>query len=442
MKIELVFPHFRSPELLELLDIAQQFQKFSTLTPEQQTQIQGEQLVILLRYALKSPFWQKRLSEHQFDSSKGTIDWEWFKTLPTMHKQNLQEDFASLRAYDPAVLNEQITKGTTTGSTGEPVSVERFGILDSKLQTASLIMDMNWHRINLTKSFGFFRHLVSDSDCVRHSFPFNSLGATGTGFQRSIGDKTIAELAEILIDQKPAQVSGSPTLIKLLCQHIHALPIKLNVETVITLGEVVSPELRTIVLETFGAKIIDRYSCGEIGLIALQCPTHNHYHVLNGTVLVEIVDESGNPCPIGKPGNVLVTSLHSYAMPIIRYELGDVAQWGEPCDCGINLPVIKSILGKSRDYITLPDGSRHFVTLGGDFAHNVSSLREHQVRFYELGRIEFIYRGTEDLTASEHISIVYQLQERFGHPWPVTILRVEVIEWNSLWKRREFIKFG
>jgi phenylacetate-CoA ligase len=67
-----------------------------------------------------------------------------------------------------------------------------------------------------------------------------------------------------------------------------------------------------------GSKIIDRYSCEETGYIALQCPRHNHLHVISPVTILEIIDESGNPCPPGKPGRVLVTGMQSFAMPLIR----------------------------------------------------------------------------------------------------------------------------
>lgn len=110
-----------------------------------------------------------------------------------------------------------------------------------------------------------------------------------------------------------------------------------------TLGSLVTDEIREIVMEGLGTRIVDRYSTEETGYIALQCPKHNHFHVISPVTHVEIVDEDNNPCPVGTPGRVLLTSMQSYAMPLVRYEIGDMAEWGEPCDCGITLPVIKKL---------------------------------------------------------------------------------------------------
>ena len=68
--------------------------------------------------------------------------------------------------------------------------------------------------------------------------------------------------------------------------------------------------------------------------------TGEHFHVVAGTTILEIVDDDLKPCPVGVAWRVLVTNLHSHAMPMIRYDIGDAAQWGPECDCGTKLPVI------------------------------------------------------------------------------------------------------
>tara|TARA_R100001039_G_C1850520_1_gene110742 strand:+ start:3369 stop:3659 length:291 start_codon:yes stop_codon:yes gene_type:complete len=87
--------------------------------------------------------------------------------------------------------------------------------------------------------------------------------------------------------------------------------------------------------------------------------------VTSGTVIVEILDDHHQPCPPGVPGRVVVTSLHSFAMPIIRYELGDLAEWGPPCACGLTWPVIAALRGRVRRRVRLPDGSSRVMPFLG-----------------------------------------------------------------------------
>ncbi|RLM48768.1 phenylacetate--CoA ligase family protein, partial [Halobellus sp. Atlit-31R] len=84
-------------------------------------------------------------------------------------------------------------------------------------------------------------------------------------------------------------------------------------------GETVTGAMRRDCKAVFGARVIDRYTCEEAGWLALQCPKHEHLHVFTSNTLIEIVDAQGIACPVGMPGRVLVTALHSHAMPLIRY---------------------------------------------------------------------------------------------------------------------------
>ena len=118
-----------------------------------------------------------------------------------------------------------------------------------------------------------------------------------------------------------------------------------------TLGEASTPDLRALCREAWGVPLVDVYSAEEVGYIALQCPEHEHYHVQAESVLVEILDERGAPAPPGETGRVVVTDLHNFAMPLVRYEIGDYAEVGEPCACGRGLPVLRRIVGRVRNML-------------------------------------------------------------------------------------------
>ena len=73
---------------------------------------------------------------------------------------------------------------------------------------------------------------------------------------------------------------------------------------------------------------------------------------------MEVLDNHGRPCKEGETGRVVLTDLHNFTMPLIRYEIGDYAEVGPPCACGRGLPVLARILGRSRNMLTLPAGDR------------------------------------------------------------------------------------
>src|SRR6185436_9202776 len=107
-------------------------------------------------------------------------------------------------------------------------------------------------------------------------------------------------------------------------------------------------------------RVIDNYGVTETGYIAFECPAGGGYHVCSESVLVELLDDDGNDVPEGEPGRVVLTSFYNFAMPLIRYAVGDLAVAAHgPCPCGRTLPRLATILGRQRNIFTFPDGSQH-----------------------------------------------------------------------------------
>lgn len=117
----------------------------------------------------------------------------------------------------------------------------------------------------------------------------------------------------------------------------------------------------------FKARITDTYGIGEGVQVAAQCGQGTHYHIHTPDVVVEFVDDAGQPVPTGQLGRILLTRLHAGPMPLIRYEVGDVGVSGgwRPCPCGRGYEIMESIQGRDTDIITTPSGNRlivHFFT--------------------------------------------------------------------------------
>jgi phenylacetate-CoA ligase len=125
---------------------------------------------------------------------------------------------------------------------------------------------------------------------------------------------------------------------------------------VLTTGEVLEPEVREMLECTFKTMVADVYACNEAGDVAWQCRCARGYHINADNVIVEIVRDD-RPVEAGQIGQVVITNLNRYAMPIIRYKNGDLARLSaEPCPCGCNLPMIAEIIGRTGEDILLPDG--------------------------------------------------------------------------------------
>ena len=114
-----------------------------------------------------------------------------------------------------------------------------------------------------------------------------------------------------------------------------------------------------LIHEVFNCPVINQYGSREVGDIAASCPKNEGLHIFEYSHIVEILDANLEPVAAGEQGDVYVTSLISYAMPIIRYRIGDTAvQSDKRCSCGRGFKLIGHITGRSSDHFKALNGSR------------------------------------------------------------------------------------
>jgi phenylacetate-CoA ligase len=163
---------------------------------------------------------------------------------------------------------------------------------------------------------------------------------------------------QILKKVKPDVMWGYPSGIKLLAKEVQEKDIKgVSPRLIFTASEVLDSETRNFINSGFNVNLFDVYGAWETGCMAWECDEHAGYHMSMDTVLMEFVDENGEHVNSGERGKVVVTNLHSYAMPIIRYEIGDFAiPTDEECSCGSGGYLMKAIEGRSKDILLTSNG--------------------------------------------------------------------------------------
>jgi len=165
---------------------------------------------------------------------------------------------------------------------------------------------------------------------------------------------------------------------------------RLEWKVVITSAETLRPEQRAQMLRVFGCPVVDSYGCAEAGVTGFECE-RGGMHVPVESVVVETVPSVGGLC------EVLITDLHNYSQPLIRYRVGDLMEPGvgdeadEPCACGRELPVLGRIAGRAGDALELPDGRRLNPNLPSYVFKRYAkkgTVREYQFAQFSSGRIE------------------------------------------------------
>jgi phenylacetate-CoA ligase len=333
--------------------------------------------------------------------------------LPVLTRREMQ---AAGEAFYCAVPQGHgtVSESRTSGSTGEPVVVRRTGV--SRLFSAALAMrELCWHRRDVRGRLCTIRPTTSDYELYESWGPPASVfGPTGPMLALPIA-ADVTQLAAWISEFQPNMLVAFPSTLGVLAAHFRHRRLTLpGLRDVLTFGETLSASVRAAVEATFGVMVADSYSSQEIGHIAIECPVSGLYHVMSESVIAEVVDEDGRPCLPGQFGRILVTDLHNYATPLVRYAIGDVAEVADPCPCGRGLPAWKRILGRERNFICMPDGSRHWPLTGFPRCREVAPVIQYQVVQHSLTTIEARLVVERPLTAGEEDRLRVLFQQAAG----------------------------
>jgi phenylacetate-CoA ligase len=308
----------------------------------------------------------------------------------------------------------------TSGSTGEPVRVTRTAL--NRLHW--LAMSVRFHLWGEPGEFGRFAairaNLTEHGVKADWAIPMASLWDTGPLLLVDIEDDIDLQL-DRLVDFAPDSVLIYPSNLAALLDRMDERGIALpSVKRWRTLGETLTLDLAERIRASRPTPIFDAYSTEEVGYVAIQCPDDpGHYHLCSETLIVELVDEAGQPVPRGQPGRVLITDLHNFATPLIRYAIGDLAVAGGACPCGRGLPTLKRVLGRTRNMIMKPDGSRHWPLTGYKQFREIAPIRQYQFRQHAIDHIEVRLVTERVLTDAEEDALRAHLHWKLRHPFRI-----------------------
>jgi phenylacetate-CoA ligase len=132
---------------------------------------------------------------------------------------------------------------------------------------------------------------------------------------------------------------------------------RIRPRVVCTSAEVLNREASQVIESAFGVPVLNLYSSMEFGNIAWQCPHGSAMHINADSLIVEVVRQDGTKADPGEIGTLVCTDFDSYAMPFIRYAVGDLGTLTDvPCACGSAFPTMGPVEGRIVDRLRRPDG--------------------------------------------------------------------------------------
>jgi phenylacetate-CoA ligase len=409
-------------------------------TPEEIRAAQLRQAAALIAHAAAHvPFYRRRLADLATPPARGISPEEWAR-IPVLARTEVQEAGAALNADQLPEGHGPTRTVSTSGSTGRPVTVQTTE-LASHYRRAMRLRGNIWHRRDYAAKAAALQRLTDTNRRLAGSGAHVSWAAgyhTGPVVYRDVTGPVDDHLAWIAAEQ-PDYLITYPTMARALAERaIEQRKVLPRLKEIGTMGELLEPSVRDVCRRAWGVPVVDIYSTREIGVIGIQCPAHEHYHVQAEAVLVEIVDDAGQPCPPGAVGRVLVTPLHNYATPLIRYHVGDYAEAGAACSCGRGLPVISRIMGRARNMATLPNGERIFPSLDGRALAAIPPLRQLQLVQRSVEEIEVNLVVTRPLNGAELVRLRGALEKSFRHAFRWQVRYVDDIPRSAGGKYEDF----
>jgi phenylacetate-CoA ligase len=389
----------------------------------------------LVRYAYEHvPYYRELYQRHDIhpEDIKSLKD---FQALPFLAKEDVNNHLDALVSPE---FRGWLQPESTGGSTGQPM---RFFVEDSFWwwNAALEFRGRRWHGVRegdkMAWVWGAQRDMPGWSwqsrlkARIMQQRYLNAFGLTEAKMQA---------FAEMLVRWQPTMFRAYPSALSLFAQFIKERGITgIRPRLIETTAEKVTGPQRELLEGVFHCPVADCYSARELATVAYQCEMGG-LHVCE-TRYLEIV-ANGQVVPPGQLGEVIVTSLHQFAMPFIRYKNGDMAIYevGD-CPCGRGLPALREIVGRTHDFLVTADGQ--FVH-GEFFAYIFrvkSEVAGYQVYQPDRKHLEVRLMCKQDVDPTWLDNVRAEIQARFGEAVQISLQVVDQIELTPAGKHRYVI---
>jgi phenylacetate-CoA ligase len=369
----------------------------------------------MLRHAYETvPYYRERLDQAGIHPDE-MRDWDDYRYVPVLTK-------ADIRAHGDRLLSDRYAKDTlhvkkTSGSTGVALEVrlDEEGLQFKRACTLRADEWSGWRfgeRIALVWGDPDYLKRLGWRGKVRTAVLARTVGLDTV----KMDEASMARFAHRVLRKPPSLIFGHAHSVYVLAEYWRSANHRpLRPRGIIATAMVLYDWQRRIIEDVFDCPVTNRYGCEEVSLIACECEGHDGLHINAEGVYVELIRD-GQPVPPGEPGSVVVTDLANRGMPILRYQVGDVAVWaGRRCSCGRGLPLLERIEGREADYVLTPSG--HLISgisLTVHFGGQIAGVVQLQIIQEEIDHFRFRIVPDESFGTASRQRLEELVTERFG----------------------------
>jgi phenylacetate-CoA ligase len=365
------------------------------------------------------------------------------RSIEDMHKLPFLEKDV-IRSAPESLVDDRFKKKKmlvfhTTGTTGTPLKVfcnQEIRKINYAFYTRYLKqVGIDYHSKRAT--FGS-RVVVPYTQEDPPFWRFNYLNNNIIYSSYHLTQKNISSYIFSLKKNQPDYIDSYPSCLYTIVKFARSegLSLKGITRAITTSSETLFFDQRSVIEDAFGVKIFDQYGSTEMCVFVGEC-SHGSYHVHSDYGITEFLREDGSPALPGEEAEIVCTSLINYAMPLVRYRIGDRAVLSEKrCECGSHFPVVAKIIGRKDDVILTPDGRR--VGRLGSVVKGLP-VREAQYLQKNIDEISVIIVKDQGFTLETEKSILLSLRRRVGGEIKLNIKYVDNIERANGGKFRSII---
>lgn len=331
-----------------------ELRRLESASPEEIRERQRTRLSRVLDRAADVPFHRRRWGDNTSLDGGDVVGR--LRSLPFLEKSHLQEHREELISEE---TGRTATK-RTGGSTAEPVEVLKSSS-GMAVERAVSWLGYGWYGVQPGSKVARFWGTPLTA-AGRLKFRLADLAMRRIRFSAfELEPEDLDEYWRRCVRFGPEWLYGYTSILDLFAQHVEERGWDggaLDLRSIVCTSEPLDELQRARLEEVFDAPVQNEYGCGETGAIAYSCE-EGRLHVMTESVLVEVLDEDGRPVDAGESGEVVVTDLNNFAMPLVRYRLRDYATRGpRRCGCGRPWPTLEKVWGRAYDVLYTPEGRR------------------------------------------------------------------------------------
>jgi phenylacetate-CoA ligase len=359
LRRNIIFPfYWKYIKHSNVLNYYQELKTHQWNTLEENKKIQQKKLYKLIQYASQNiPYYKKVINEYNIKFSEDNI-FDDLKKFPILTKEIIRNHFDELYKF----RDHSYYENSSGGSTGEPVVLyqdkDYFG-----WATANKILLNEWagKKIGdpMVKLWGSLRDILRGGQGFKGYLRQTISGITILNSDR-MTEKCMYDYVQRINNIKPGLILAFTNSIDELTRFIQKYNLSIySPHAVMTTAGVLHPEVRARISEVFRTKVFNRYGAAEVSDIACNCEKNQGLHLIPDIHYLEIVDDVGREIKPWKIGNIIITLLTNYTMPLVRYKIEDRGIFSKKeCSCGRGLPLLEKVEGRIRD---------NFINKFGDY---------------------------------------------------------------------------